>query len=30
MRQLLLPESDATEKLWRSGQLAGVCLADVI
>jgi membrane protein len=30
MRELLLPESDATEKLWRSGQLARVCLADVI
>ena len=30
MRELLLPASDATEKLWQSGQLSRVCLADVI
>ncbi|MGZ5194026.1 MAG: YihY family inner membrane protein [Ramlibacter sp.] len=30
MRQLLLPYSEATEKLWRSGRLASVYLKDVI
>ena len=30
MRELLLPESDASKKLWESGQLSRVCLADVI
>jgi membrane protein len=30
MRELLLPASEATEKLWQSGQLSRVCLADVI
>jgi len=30
MRQLLLPFSDATEKLWRSGRFASVYLKDVI
>jgi membrane protein len=30
MRQLLLPYSEATEKLWKSGQLASVYLKDVI
>lgn len=30
MRELLLPESDASQKLWQSGRLSGVCLADVI
>jgi membrane protein len=30
MRQLLLPYSEATEKLWQSGRLASVYLKDVI
>jgi membrane protein len=30
IRQLLLPYSDATDKLWKSGQLSSVCLKDVI
>jgi membrane protein len=30
MRQLLLPYSEATEKLWRSGRFASVYLKDVI
>jgi len=30
MRELLLPESEASRKLWESGQLTRVCLADVI
>jgi membrane protein len=30
MRQLLLPPSEATAKLWKSGQLSAVCLSDVI
>lgn len=30
MRELLLPPSAATEKLWRSGQLSSVWLKDVI
>jgi len=30
MRELLLPASDATEKLWQSGQLSRLSLADVI
>jgi membrane protein len=30
MRELLLPESEASRKLWESGQLSRVCLADVI
>lgn len=30
MRQLLLSPSDVTQKLWRSGRLSGVYLADVI
>jgi membrane protein len=30
MRQLLLPQSDATAKLWKSGQLSSVYLKDVI
>jgi membrane protein len=30
MRELLLPASEATEKLWQSGQLSRVRLADVI
>ena len=30
MRQLLLPQSDATNKLWNSGRLSSVYLKDVI
>jgi membrane protein len=30
MRELLLPQSQATEKLWQNRQLSRVCLADVI
>lgn len=30
MRELLLPPSEATAKLWDSGQLSGLCLKDVI
>jgi membrane protein len=30
MRHLLLPRSDATEKLWKSGQLSAVYLKDVV
>jgi membrane protein len=30
IRQLLLPYSDATDKLWKSGQLSSVYLKDVI
>jgi membrane protein len=30
MRELLLPESEASLKLWQSGQLSRVCLEDVI
>ena len=30
MRHLLLPQSEATAKLWRTGGLSGVYLADVI
>jgi membrane protein len=30
MRSLLLPASEATEKLWRSGQLSAVYLKDVV
>lgn len=30
MRHLLLPQSDATAKLWKSGQLSSVYLKDVI
>ena len=30
MRQLLLPQSDATAKLWQSGQLSAMRLSDVI
>ena len=30
MRHLLLPHSDATDKLWKSGRLSSVYLKDVI
>jgi membrane protein len=30
MRHLLLPSSDATDKLWKSGQLSAVYLKDVV
>src|SRR5512140_134075 len=30
MRQLLLPQSDATNKLWKSGRLSSVYLKDVV
>jgi len=30
MRHLLLPRSEATDKLWKSGQLSGVYLKDVV
>jgi membrane protein len=30
MRQLLLPQSEATDKLWKSGRLSSVYLKDVI
>ena len=30
MRHLLLPYSDATDKMWKSGQLSSVYLKDVI
>ena len=30
MRQLLLPHSEATDKLWKSGRLSSVYLKDVI
>ena len=30
MRHLLLPHSEATDKLWKSGQLSSVYLKDVI
>jgi membrane protein len=30
MRQLLLPYSEATEKLWQSGRLSSIYLKDVI
>ena len=30
MRHLLLPQSDATEKFWKSGQLSSLYLKDVI
>ena len=30
MRHLLLPHSEATGKLWKSGQLSSVYLKDVI
>ena len=30
IRQLLLPQSDATDRLWKSGQLSSVYLKDVV
>jgi membrane protein len=30
MRRLLLPRSEATEKLWQTGQLSSLYLKDVL